>query len=147
MGADRRLRPILQGLLESGQLCRPVKQRAAGHHYFSAQTVQRPGDGVVLPAGDHHPVSGPHQRVNGDIQTVGGIQGKNNPFRVGHAKQLCRRAAAGKGSIRRPHGGLVPSPSGGGHMGHGIGRGPRNRGRLLHGSSRTIQIDQRSTSS
>ncbi len=83
MGTYSRVHPLVQGLSEGlYQSLRP-KERAAGHPDLHIRDgVERPGDRVVLIAGDHHSVPRTDQGLYGDIQSVGGVKRKDHLFRL-----------------------------------------------------------------
>ena len=105
-----------------------VKQRSSGHPQVHVQGVEGPGNGVVLIAGDHHPAARPGQGFYRDIQGVGGVEGKHHPLRVIHVEQPGGLLPAGKGGIRRSHGGPMAASARTGQVADGPGAG---RGHLF----------------
>lgn len=108
--------------------------------------MERPGHGVVLVAGDHHAAARLHQCVNGDIQSVGGVAGKDHIGFVLHAEQLRRSRPAGIVRFLRQLGSLMAAPP---RRGHGIDRtrhGAADRTRLFQRSGSGIEIDHTATS-
>lgn len=123
------------------------EQRGPGGLDAAAQGGQRTGDGVVLVAGDHHRIPGLYHGFDGQIQRMGGIEGKDHVSGVLQMKEFGGCLSAGKGRISRQHGRFVPAPPGACHMLHGIGDGPPDRGRFLQGGGRAVQIDHQSSTS
>ena len=89
MVADHRIHPLRQRLLQLFRHSfRLEGRRVQDGQRHVGDGVERPCDGVVLIAGDHHMAARLHQRVDGDIQAVGGIAGKDHIGLVCHAEQL-----------------------------------------------------------
>ena len=89
VGADRKLHPgqlILKGRQHGGA----VKQRSFRHMDFRPQGRQGPCDRIMLIAGDQDSGSFTGQAVDGNIQAVGGVQGKNDLLRGRDMEQLRR---------------------------------------------------------
>ena len=125
----------------------PVKEGALGRFDGHVRDgPEGPGHRVVLIAGDEHGAPRLHQGFDGDVQAVGGVEGKDHPVRLGHVKEGGRLPAAGEGRLRRRHGGPVPAPAGGGQVVDGVGAGPGHRGGLAQGGGRAVQVDHSSTS-
>ena len=146
MGTHRQVRPPVQLPAEGVQRGLLVKERSTSHPQIHLQGVEGPGDSVVLIAGDHHPAARTGQGLDGDIEAVGGVEGKGHPLRVVHVEQPGRRRPAGKGSVRSRHGGPVAAPARAGQMVDSPGGGGSHAGRLLQGGGGAVQIDHRATS-
>ena len=122
------------------------RQRVQDGQCYVRDGVERPGHGVVLVAGDHHAAARLHQCVNGDIQSVGGVAGKDHIGFVLHAEQLRRSRPAGIVRFLRQLGSLMAAPP---RRGHGIDRtrhGAADRTRLFQRSGSGIEIDHTATS-
>ena len=124
----------------------PLFDRPAALEAFRQALDEGAGNGVVLIAGDDHPAARLDQGVNGNIQPVGGIEGKDHLLRLRHMEQRGRLLPAGKGGIRRVHGRPVASPAGAGQMVDGPGRCPGHAGRLLQSGGCAVQINHSATS-
>ena len=146
VGTHHRFRIRFQTGLKGIQQSLPVKQRGFGCHDLRPQGVERPGDGIVLPGGDEHPVPRLHQGTDGDVQAVGGVEGKHHLLGAFHAEEIGRRLTAGKGGLRRPSGGQMAAPAGAGQISHRPGRRPGHSGGLLQGGGGAVQIDHSPTS-
>ena len=125
---------------------RPEKRRIDHCHRQARNGMQGPGHGVVLISGDHHPVPGPQQRPNGNIQSMGGACGDDNVFRLRNAQQLRRLLAAQIGRFLRPAGGGIAPPPRGAHIVRCLSHGPAHGGRLLQGGCPGVEIDHSAAS-
>ena len=125
---------------------RRLEQRPGGYVDPGPQSGQRTGDGVVFIAGDHRLSSRRHQGLDGDIQRVGGIEGKDHLFRAPHVVQFRQLAPAGKGGVGGPHGRRVSAPARRAHGGKRIRHGGGHCGVLLESGGRTVEVDHGSTS-
>ena len=146
MGADHGSRMGLQSSFKGVQLGLLVKKVGFGHPNLCPQGVQRAGNCVMLPGRNEHPVTRLYQRMNGNIETVGGVGGKHHLLGILHAKQLRCRLTAGKGGLCRPAGRQMASPARAGQISDGPGGGPGHRGWLLQRGSSAVQIDHSPTS-
>ena len=74
MVADHRIHIGCNLPLKGGVYPFRVKQRPGRLlDLYPGDGVKRPGDGIVLIAGDHCRSSGPYQRSDGNVQPVGGV--------------------------------------------------------------------------
>ena len=65
-----------------------AEQRSVCHGHVCVKRRQRPGDGIVLIAGEQRPPPIGNQTFDGNVQPMGGIHGQYHPLRVLCTKQL-----------------------------------------------------------
>ena len=78
MSAHRQIDAPVQLAAKGLQSGRLIKERSPGCPEIDAHSAQRPGDSVVLIAGYDHPAARPDQCLDGDVQTMGSVEGKNH---------------------------------------------------------------------
>ena len=110
--ADHRVRRTRQRSGELPYHLLPIKQRPIRYRQLHAgDSVQRPGNGVVLIPRNDHPSAGLHQRMHGNVQPMCSAGGEHHSRRISHAKQLCCQCAALQVCfLRRPRGRITPPP-------------------------------------
>ena len=143
--ADHRVAGLAQRRLQTGQKVRWLEERPAHRHDLGPQGGQRPGDGVVLKAGDDGPASRAQQRGNGDVQPVGRVHGEDDLlcFRV---KERGSGLAAGEERLVRRDGRCVAAAAGAGAAVHRLADGPFHLRRLFQRRRGGVKIDHRTTS-
>ena len=145
VGADRRVRLRQQPLRLRQKGFGPEQGRAHAED-FRSKGVEGPEDCVVLIAGGQHPAFRQQQGVNGDVETVGGVEGEHHLLRLGHMKQAGQPFPAEVAALRRRQGGTVGAPAGGGHASQRRRHRFPHRRRLVKAGGGAVQIDHGATS-
>ena len=146
MIANHRVQPRLYRFPKGLRRLVRAKEPALGHCNAGLQRPQRAGDRIVLIAGNHHPPPAWNRALDGKIQRVRGVHGKNHLFRLRCVKQLLKLRPAGQRGIRRRHGGGVAAPSRRTERLQCPGHGAPHGIRLLKARGSAVQVNHTATS-
>ena len=113
MVANEYICPLLQRSAALVHHFLRLERRCVQHgQFYIGNGVKRPCNGIMLIAGDYHAASRLDQRIDGDIEAVGSVVGKDHILRLGHTKKLCRRSTAQIICLLSHAGGAVAATAG-----------------------------------